>query len=435
MSNRSNWGLRHPRESVQLVRALLIAALCLFAFPMAVCAQQGANGAIRVASTGAEYAFSDSITFEIEIESAEPVDDLVLLFGRQGSRIVRRIYPEFSPSQEVTVIHIEDLEMGQFAPGTVIEYWWELSARADTLRTLTESFVYEDGRFDWQIVAGERVDLHGYGDNGDWGLNEEILDAADSAVNRLEEEIGIAVPERPQVYVYNTESDMALALTTRSEAYDDRILTLGVALDDHTLIVLGSHRDVKLTVAHELSHIVVGLATDNPYTPLPRWLDEGLAMYAEGELPRGNQRALEQAIGDDALLSIQTLTSYSGLADEVDLFYGEAYSIVEFMLDTYDREAMRDLLGQFAEGKRQEDALQTVLGFGLDELDLQWRTSLGLGARSSPDEIADSSSGTATTSKSGEEDIDLCAGPLAWLSAPMAGLLFAVGRRKKQTDA
>jgi hypothetical protein len=46
-----------------------------------------------------------------------------------------------------------------------------------------------------------------------------------------------------------------------------------------------------------LSHIVVGLATKNPFGDLPRWLDEGLAMYAEGELPARNRRALEQAAG------------------------------------------------------------------------------------------------------------------------------------------
>jgi hypothetical protein len=154
-----------------------------------------------------------------------------------------------------------------------------------------------------------------------------------------------------------------------------------VAVDEYTLLLLGAHRDVLKTAAHELSHIVVGIATDNPYIALPRWLDEGLAMYAEGELRDDNRYALEDAIKADRLLSVRSMTSYSGRASDVDLFYGQAHSIVSFMLDSFGRARLHDLLDAFSEGMRQEDALMRVYGFGLDELDDRWRASLGLEPR------------------------------------------------------
>ena len=131
----------------------------------------------------------------------------------------------------------------------------------------------------------------------------------------LQAETGVSMTDRAQIYVYNSQSDMALALSQRSEGYDDRVLTLGVAVDERTLLLLGSHRDVQRTVAHELSHIVVGLATDNPYSSLPSWLDEGLAMYAEGQLPEENVQALDDAIQANDLLSLRSLSSYSGQAE------------------------------------------------------------------------------------------------------------------------
>jgi hypothetical protein len=54
------------------------------------------------------------------------------------------------------------------------------------------------------------------------------------------------------------------------------------------------------------------------------------------------------------------------------------------LLDTYGREKMVALLQEFKQGAYQEDALQKVYGFGLDELDRQWRKSLGLGPRQLP---------------------------------------------------
>ncbi|MBC7240342.1 MAG: hypothetical protein H5T71_09610, partial [Chloroflexi bacterium] len=101
----------------------------------------------------------------------------------------------------------------------------------------------------------------------------------------------------------------------------------------------------------------------------------------EGSLPLDNRRALERAIRDDRLLSIRSMSSYSGQASQVDLFYGQAYSVVDFLLREYGREKMKALLDVFAHGALQEDALQQVYGFGLDELDARWRQSLGLPPR------------------------------------------------------
>ncbi len=354
-----------------LLAALLVAQILL------VSGSVLADEPIRVLQSGVDYVFAESFTFDVRLESKAPLSDAILFFGRVGSPLVRRVYPEYRPAMRVDVRHVEAVEPGQFAPGTVFRFWWEFTdSEGQTLRTDTETFRYEDRRFDWEETAGETIDFYYY--DGRDRQAERLLVAGEAAIERLIQEMGVPVRDRISVYSYASARDMDDALVLRSASYDDRVVTLGVVVDDHTLLLLGTHRDADLTIAHELSHVVVGIATDNPFIGVPRWLDEGLAMYAEGELPSTNQRALDRGIVDDSLLSLRSMTSYSGQADQVDLYYGQSYSVLAYMLDAYGRETMSDLLSAFSEGTRQDDALTRAYGFGLDELEDRWRASLGL---------------------------------------------------------
>ena len=353
----------------------LLVALCL-AVPVT------AEPAVRVTAEAYDYVFSESLSFSLQAVSAQPVAEVILFYGREGQRLVRRIYPTFAPGAELSVSHVEELERGQYAPGTQFRVWWRLYLVDGTLfETEATKLDYTDTNQDWQMLTGSRVDLHWYGQERQNA--ERLLQTAQEALVRLEQEIGVQVEHRVDVYAYNSASDMRVATSERGAGYDERITTLGVAVDEDTLLILGTHRDAEPTLAHELSHIVVGLATENPFADLPRWLDEGLAMYAEGKLPPDNQEALERAVRRDTLLSVRSMTSYTGQAELVDLFYGEAYSIVDFMLDAYGRERMSELLAVFAEGARQEDALRQIYDLDLDTLDAAWRKSLGLEPRGS----------------------------------------------------
>lgn len=342
-----------------------------------------ADEPIRVLATTEDYVFADSLRFGLEAQSDSPIVEVILFYGMLDRPIVRRIYPGFAPGKEVKITHTEPVEPGQFAPGTRLRAWWRLGTQDGALLTTeTRVFEYTDTNQQWRTLSGAQVDLFWYGRNE--SSARDLLAKAHTALDRLRSDMGVPSLKRIRIYVYNNQNDMRRATSSRSEGYDEQVTTLGVAMGEDALILLGSHRDVEETLAHELSHIVVGIITDNPYTDLPRWLDEGLAMYAQGKLAAGNQRALEAAISSNSLLSIRSMTSYSGQASQVDLFYGEAYSIVDWMLRELGNEKMQELLAVFSEGVRQEDALKRVYGMGLDELDSRWRASLGLGPRRTP---------------------------------------------------
>jgi len=203
------------------------------------------------------------------------------------------------------------------------------------------------------------------------------LDSAVESLTRLEDNVGVELEKPVKIIVYQSKADMQEALISQGAIFEEQIITLGTVVAPDIMLLHGTHQDVDVTIAHELTHVVVHLATDNPYAEIPAWLDEGLAMYNEGKLRSGNAQALKEGIRRNKLLSIRSLTSMTGNPDEINLFYGEVYSVVDFLLKTYGKEKMSELLKVFKEGSLTDDALMKVYGFDQDQLEAQWRESIG----------------------------------------------------------
>jgi hypothetical protein len=166
--------------------------------------------------------------------------------------------------------------------------------------------------------------------------------------------------------------------------------TGALAFPSSRIVIIGANErnlDWGLdTIAHELAHVIVGNAVSHCYSVLPRWLDEGLAVYAEGELDPRYQRILETAISEDELFSIRSLNdSFTEHADRAYLSYAESFSIVSYLIETYGRESMLDFLDAFQSGYRYDSALFQVYGFDADGLEAEWRAEVGASELSSLD--------------------------------------------------
>ena len=160
--------------------------------------------------------------------------------------------------------------------------------------------------------------------------------------------------------------------------------TGGAAFTDFGIIAIGISPGQldwgKRALVHELTHLVVHQATFSPYGALPTWLDEGLAMYNEGELAPPFQSALQQAISEDKLISVRSLCSpFSADPGKAYLSYAESYSLVEYLLDNYGQVKMLNLLTLHKQGNTYDEALIQVYGFDIDGLDARWRGTLSHG--------------------------------------------------------
>jgi hypothetical protein len=343
------------------------------------------QGAITVTRQDVTYKFSQEIVFELQVSSSSDVQDVVLFYEEGHGEAVNRRAPEFTPGRQVTARVTERLQRGEIPPGTDIQYHWQISDVAgNVLTTEPRSFLYMDDRFQFDSLTEGQVTVYWYGADRDSG--QRVVDSAVKALTRLEQSVGVKLKDPIRLIVYQTKDDMLAALPSRGAVFDDRITTLGVVVAPDTVLLLGQQPDLNATIAHELTHVVVGLATHNPYGDLPGWLNEGLAMWNEneGELRGANKAALDEAIHHNRLHTVRSLTAATGNPAEVNLWYGEVFSVVDYLLKEYGRDKMAELLAVFKKGTTYDDALMQVYGFDQDELDTRWRQSLGLPPRATP---------------------------------------------------
>ncbi|MBL7183219.1 MAG: hypothetical protein ISS50_02085 [Anaerolineae bacterium] len=399
--------------------ALLVLALVLLAMvsPL-VLAQEG----ITVTANTYEYSFSEQIVFRLMAESSREINDIILIYRIGDAPVTNSAYPEFSPAKQVEAEYVWRLKRGEIPPGSDIEYSWRIKdAVGNALETELITFTYIDDRFTWESLAEGKIILYWY--DADQTFGRELLSSAVESLARLEENVGVELEKPVKIIVYQSKTDMQEALTSRGAIFEEQIITLGTVVAPDIVLLHGTHQDVDITIAHELTHVVVGLATENPYAEIPAWLNEGLAMYNEGKLRSGNAQALEEGIRENRLISVRSLTSMTGNPAEVNLFYGEVYSVVEFLLKTYGREKMSELLKVFKEGSLTDDALMEVYGFDQDELDAQWRESIGAPPRGEAKEAEETKAPEAEKPTGG-----ICWGALPGLALGVLPFLFKRAR-------
>ncbi len=363
------------------------------------------QGAIRLLESSADYSFSEELRFRLVAEADAPITEVTLFYRPGWWATVSRTYPEsFEPAAEVDITLVERVERGQIPPGTEIEYWWRLTDEAgNTFKSDVFTLFYWDDRFDWKEVERENIRFFAYG--LDDAEAERLADISADALRRIAENFGVRPEMSIKIFGYLTSEDMREALVARGSVFEAQVITLGTVVAPDTMLLLATHPEVEPTIYHELTHVVVGLATENPFADLPAWLNEGLAMYNEGELRPGYQDVLDEAIRRDDVFSVRSLTSPTGNPERVNLWYAQVYSLVDYLISTYGREKMSELLSVFAEGELTDRALEQVYGFDQDELDRRWREWVGLPPREPQDTgAAEADEPIATPPPSGAEE-------------------------------
>lgn len=340
-------------------------------------AAQTSTAQLDVVRQEHNYTFNEELIFELEVISEEriPADSVELLYSvGHESDVVNRRQPDYEPGTQLTVRIRDDLEQGQIPPTSTIRYHWEVTDVAgNAYDTDEQSFVYMDDRFEWQTLSDGALTVYFYGRTD----ADNLLRAASEALQRIETTLGHEVGIPLNIVVYTSRADMQEALAPRGSTFDEQITTLGVVLAPDVMLLLGSDDRVYNTIGHELTHMVVGEATDNPFADIPAWLNEGLAMYHQDFIEPVYEQVLRDAVAANDLDTVRRLSGRTGNAARVNLWYAEVWSIVDFLVQEYGTEPMAQLLDIFSEGAHPDDALMEVYGFDRDGLTGRWWGWLG----------------------------------------------------------
>lgn len=128
---------------------------------------------------------------------------------------------------------------------------------------------------------------------------------------------------------------------------------------------------------HELTHVVLGRAVGE--RPIPRWLNEGLAQHAAGEIGPGTHAALVNAVIGRRIVPLSSLERrfpYNPTA--VRLAYAESADFVAFLVARFGTEAVADLVQGLAAGVPADRALLAATGSTAGHLEEAWRDRLRL---------------------------------------------------------
>jgi MYXO-CTERM domain-containing protein len=376
----------HNRRPPALATALALAfllALAVSGGPLraATPPQQTSDGAIKLVSAGAESKFPEAIRFFAEVESQNALQDIRVNFSATSRGVSQYNYLEIPKDATGLVsgefLHRLNTPDRYMPPGARMRYSFEITDKAGgTLTTPEKELVIVDARpkFKWEsITAGPVTVMY----SGPIETRAKTLaDASWQTLKNMAPVTGAEIDTPITITLYANNADMIGAIQARSATISRELITEGQAFaQENVVMVLAGRRDIG-TASHEITHILVGRAAGLG-TAVPTWLNEGLAEFGNLDPTVSYDRFLDWGIDTDRITALHKLQSFPADPNLTIVSYGQARSIVGYMVRKYGPQKMAGLLATIGQGRPVESALQTVYGIGLRQLDAEWRESVG----------------------------------------------------------
>jgi hypothetical protein len=363
------------------IRLIIIPLLGLLLCTLAIPVQ--AQAGIQLVSDTATLSFPNTATFKAEFKSGANISSVVLEYGIDQltcGTVIAKAFPQFTAAGDVQVTWSWDMrQSGSIPPGATLWWHWLVQdANGAQFTSPTQTLTWLDSTHPWQAISGGNITLHYY--DGGQSFGQSLHDAAAQALARLSKDVGISSDKPVDIYIYANTSDLQASIL-----YEPSWVG-GQAFPETNIVIIGVSTDQldwgKSTEAHELTHVLVGHLTFSCLGFIPTWLNEGLAMYGEGGPAAAEVNQFDQAKTANQLLALSSLAgAFSDEANRANLSYTEAYSVVNYLIQTYGRDKMTALLISLRNGNTIDQALQSAYGFDTNGLEDVWRASIGAAPR------------------------------------------------------
>ena len=324
--------------------------------------------------------FPESVTFRATITSDSEIQSVVLEYGNEAQTCgegIGKAFPQFTPGKTINAEWTWEMrQSGSLPPGATLWWRWRIiNVNGNETVSETKTIIWLDDIHDWQSINnGDFLRLHWY--EGDQSFAIDLVKAAYSGLQFNETNSGLKAEAPIDIYIYGDTNDLKDAILYEPS------WTGGQAFATYNIVILGiSPYDLdwgRDAIVHELTHVLVGHLTFSCLVDMPTWLNEGLAVYSEGNLASSSQQYLEDAIQSDTLITIRSLSAgFSEVSDKARLSYSQSYSITKFLIESYGQEKMTSLLIALRDGLTIDEALTQTYGFNIDGLEDAWRQAIG----------------------------------------------------------
>lgn len=359
------------------VLALAILAVAAVAAPAAE--RSAAQEGIDVVSNTPRNEFPRGVTFSLTFRPAGEVKEVRLRYELAPDGTGATAIATCTNGGAATTCNYT-LTSGQgifIIPGAEITYSWEVQGADGTRASTAEAlYVHEDTRFNFrELTEGDvTVFYHSGTEDEAPAILQATIESLQSVGALLETQVGFPI----KVFVYETADEMQPAIVPTGGR---GVQVLGEVVYSDTAMVSVDVDPLDIT-RHEIAHIVTREATKGPFG-IPGWMNEGISVASQREPLSGHADALAAAIRGDRVLTMNELNSSAsgGSGATVGLYYGQAGSIIRYLIDTYGQPKFAELMRTFKAGSTVDKALETVYGFDAFGLENEWRESVGLDAR------------------------------------------------------
>jgi hypothetical protein len=400
----------------------LLAVLMLLLVPSGMTIRTvGAEEPVVVRASRAEINFPRNVSFRLEAESDVEITDIQLQVNTPGQRYgaaVRNVRPSFTPGQQITATWTWPRRGSGLPPGAEITYRWRITDTAGRVtETPLESVRVLDARYRWQELSEGLITVRWY--NGGDGFGRDLLAAAQESTQRLSQLQGVDLRYPLTIHVYGSQAELYEAVPGAPGWIG------GIAIPEFDTVMIGIEPNNlpwgRRALTHEIAHQLVYQMTAHPTlgSRVPTWLNEGLAVVAEGETEARNHALVDQAVAANTLPTLRALSApFSAQSGHLaGVAYAASESAVRFLLDTHGAEPMRTMLRALGDGLTPDEASQRAYGRTLDEIENDWRISLGLRPLDRGEPGTGDSGSLSALQGSG------AAGPEPWLLWSIAGLI------------
>ncbi|MBP9112348.1 MAG: hypothetical protein KBF88_06035, partial [Polyangiaceae bacterium] len=154
----------------------------------------------------------------------------------------------------------------------------------------------------------------------------------------------------------------------------------GVAYPDLHLVLLtlvapgpvADAPDLTEVFVHELSHVALFDAVQGAH--VPRWFNEGIAIYVSGEHPFARTQTLSNASFSKSLLPMTGLDAkFPANHYEVGVAYAQSADFVRFLLRDADKARFQSLIARVRAGTMFDRAIEDAYGTDFRKLEYQWK--------------------------------------------------------------
>ena len=208
----------------------------------------------------------------------------------------------------------------------------------------------------------------------DEAFARSALEAAVTALPVLEGALKLA-PERPterkaiRIDIVRTMKDFNALVGADMKPWTEAVALPGRHIVAQTL----APANMKVVIAHELTHVLLDEAGNRAGVEPPRWLHEGLAKFATDDFTQNDREILGRAVVERSLIPLAQLEgAFAGDRDRVALAYAESYTLVRYLHELRPGGGLAQFLRDLAYTGDVDRALLRAYGKPASELEAQW---------------------------------------------------------------